>query len=67
MDSGAVGLPSACCALQIALLMIDEVHLLGEVGRGSALEAGCVCRLKAIAAFPEMAQVGPARCHAWQL
>jgi superfamily II helicase len=47
-----------CCLLQIALVLVDEVHLLNEAGRGSALEAGCICRLKAIAALPEMAQVG---------
>jgi hypothetical protein len=43
---------------QIALVLVDEVHLLNEAGRGSALEAGCICRLKAIAALPEMAKVG---------
>jgi superfamily II helicase len=47
-----------CCVLQIALVLVDEVHLLNEAGRGSALEAGCICRLKAIAALPEMAKVG---------
>lgn len=36
-------------------MLIDEVHLLNEAGRGSALEAGCVCRIKAVAAFPQMA------------
>jgi hypothetical protein len=44
-------------ALQISLVLVDEVHLLSEAGRGSSLEAGCVCRIKALAALPEMAQV----------
>lgn len=42
--------------LQIGLVLLDEVHLLNESGRGSSLEAGCVCRIKAVAAFPQMAQ-----------
>ncbi|WIA13166.1 hypothetical protein OEZ85_006758 [Tetradesmus obliquus] len=42
--------------VEIALVLVDEVHLLNEAGRGSALEAGCICRLKAIAALPEMAK-----------
>lgn len=44
------------CVLQIRLVLLDEVHLLNEPGRGSSLEAGCVCRIKALAAFPEMAK-----------
>lgn len=42
--------------MQIGLVLLDEVHLLNESGRGSSLEAGCVCRIKAVAAFPEMAK-----------
>jgi ATP-dependent DNA helicase HFM1/MER3 len=45
-----------CFVLQIGLVLLDEVHLLNESGRGSSLEAGCVCRIKALAAFPEMAK-----------
>lgn len=54
--------------LQIALVLVDEVHLLNEAGRGSSLEAGCICRLKAIAALPDMAKVGaqPASLS-WQI
>lgn len=44
---------SSLC-LQIGLVLLDEVHLLNESGRGSSLEAGCVCRIKAVAALPEM-------------
>lgn len=44
-------------AMQIALVLIDEVHLLNEAGRGSSLEAGCICRLKALATSKELAQV----------
>ncbi|KAF8067393.1 MER3 [Scenedesmus sp. PABB004] len=50
-ERGAMGF----CA-DICLVLIDEVHLLNEAGRGSALEAGCVCRIKALAALPELAQ-----------
>lgn len=42
---------------QIALVLIDEVHLLSE-GRGSCLEAGVVSRIKLVACKPEMAGVG---------
>lgn len=40
-------MPASC--LQIGLVLLDEVHLLR-----SSLEAGCVCRIKAVAALPEM-------------
>lgn len=40
---------------QIALLLIDEVHLLNE-DRGATLEAGIVSRIKIIASLPEMCQ-----------
>ncbi|KAG7669274.1 putative DExH-box ATP-dependent RNA helicase DExH17 [Nannochloris sp. 'desiccata'] len=39
---------------EIALVLIDEVHLLSE-GRGSCLEAGVVSRIKLVACKPEMA------------
>ncbi len=42
---------------EVALVMLDEVHLLGEQGRGSALEAGVVSRIKMISRLPDMAQV----------
>jgi hypothetical protein len=41
----------------VSLVLIDEVHLLGEADRGSSLEAGVVSRIKSVAAFPEMKQV----------
>jgi hypothetical protein len=48
-------IPCMCApCLQIGLVLLDEVHLLNESGRGSSLEAGCVCRIKAVAALPEM-------------
>jgi ATP-dependent DNA helicase HFM1/MER3 len=37
----------------VALLLVDEVHLLCE-DRGPALEAGVVCRLKALGCLPQM-------------
>lgn len=50
-------LPAGLCpCVQIGLVLLDEVHLLNESGRGSSLEAGCVCRIKAVAAFPEMSK-----------
>ncbi len=39
-------------------MLIDEVHLLNETGRGSALEAGVVCRIKMVGRLKEMQQVG---------
>ncbi|GBF89417.1 ATP-dependent DNA helicase-like protein [Raphidocelis subcapitata] len=39
----------------ISLVLVDEVHLLHEPGRGASLEAGVVCRLKLLAGLPEMA------------
>lgn len=41
--------------MQIALVLIDEVHLLNE-SRGSALEAGAVGRIKLVSRKQEMAQ-----------
>ena len=41
---------------QVALLLIDEVHLLND-SRGAALEAGVVSRIKMIGALPSMSQV----------
>ncbi len=41
---------------QIALVLIDEVHLLNE-SRGAALEAGCVSRIRMVSQLPEMKQV----------
>eukprot|EP00775_Hariotina_reticulata_P011878 gene11878-12022_t len=41
---------------EIGLVLIDEIHLLGDAGRGSFLEAGCICRMKALAASEGMAQ-----------
>lgn len=48
---------SVTACLQIALVLIDEVHLLNESGRGSSLEAGTVCRMKMVSKFPQMAGV----------
>jgi hypothetical protein len=47
---------------QVALVLIDEVHLLNERGRGAALEAGVVCRIKMVSQFPEMAGVSARAC-----
>lgn len=41
--------------LQIALVLIDEVHLLNE-SRGAALEAGCISRIRMVSQLPEMKQ-----------
>lgn len=38
----------------VRLLLVDEVHLLAE-SRGAVLEAGVVCRLKALSGLPQMA------------
>lgn len=46
-------------------MLIDEVHLLSEPGRGAALEAGCVCRIKMLARLPEMAGVR-FLCNPWE-
>jgi hypothetical protein len=53
---GATGAPAAALP-QMALVLIDEVHLLNESGRGSALEAGVVCRIKMVGRLKEMQQV----------
>lgn len=42
--------------MQVALVLIDEVHLLNE-SRGAALEAGVVSRIKMIGALPSMSEV----------
>jgi replicative superfamily II helicase len=42
----------------VALVLIDEVHLLNESGRGAALEAGVVCRIKMVGRLKEMQQLG---------
>jgi replicative superfamily II helicase len=41
--------------VQIALVLIDEVHLLNE-SRGAALEAGCISRIRMVSQLPEMSQ-----------
>ena len=43
-------------AMQVALVLVDEVHLLNE-SRGPALEAGVVSRIKMIGTLPSMSQV----------
>ena len=43
-------------AWQIALVLVDEVHLLSE-SRGSALEAGVIGRIKLVSQKPEMQEV----------
>lgn len=48
---------------QMSLVLIDEVHLLHEAGRGASLEAGTVCRIKMLAGLPEMAGVRGPDCH----
>ena len=42
--------------MQVALVLIDEVHLLNE-SRGAALEAGVVSRIKMIRSLPSMSEV----------
>ena len=42
--------------VQVALVLIDEVHLLNE-SRGAALEAGVVSRIKMIGALHSMSEV----------
>lgn len=42
--------------VQIGLVLIDEVHLLGE-NRGAALEAGCISRIRVVAQAHGMQQV----------
>lgn len=42
---------------QIALVLIDEVHLLNEPERGAALEAGVVSRIRMVARFSQMSEV----------
>jgi hypothetical protein len=46
--------------LQTSLVLLDEVHLLNEAGRGSSLEAGTVCRIKMVSQIPELTKV---RCR----
>ena len=64
VSSLAVGIclyQSECrCMLctQVALVLIDEVHLLNE-SRGAALEAGVISRIKMIGALPSMSEVVP--------
>jgi replicative superfamily II helicase len=47
--------------LQIALVLIDEVHLLNE-SRGAALEAGCISRIRMVSQLPEMKEVHGSWC-----
>jgi hypothetical protein len=46
---------------QIALVLIDEVHLLNE-NRGSSLEAGVISRIKMVSQLREMREVRRAAC-----
>ena len=48
---------------QVALVLIDECHFLNE-NRGSALEAGAICRIKMIAGAASMEQVCMATSYA---
>lgn len=52
----AAGHDFAGDGMQVALVLIDEVHLLNEE-RGSALEAGCVGRIKMVSGLREMKSV----------
>ncbi|KAG2449576.1 hypothetical protein HYH02_005109 [Chlamydomonas schloesseri] len=47
---------SAAFLSDISLVLIDEVHLLNETERGSALEAGVVSRFAMLATFPQLQQ-----------
>lgn len=60
-------IPCCCChsptyaelfllPFQIALVLLDEVHLLNE-SRGSVLEAGVVSRIKMVSQLREMREV----------
>lgn len=42
--------------MQIACVLIDEVHLLSE-NRGAALEAGAICRIKMVSKYHDLHQV----------
>lgn len=53
--------------LQLGLILLDEVHLLNEAGRGSSLESGCVGRIKAVARMPELVEVGKPCCNVAQV
>ena len=48
--------PEDGSGVQIALVLIDEVHLLSEA-RGAVLEAGCISRIRIVGQLPEMIQV----------
>lgn len=50
--------------VQVALLLIDEVHLLND-SRGAALEAGVVSRIKLVSKLPSMQAVRLSPC-AWE-
>jgi replicative superfamily II helicase len=47
---------TALISFQVALVLIDEVHLLNE-SRGAALEAGVVSRIRMISALTAMQEV----------
>lgn len=48
--------------MQIACVLIDEVHLLSE-NRGAALEAGAICRIKMVSKYHDLHQVqSPGPC-----
>lgn len=49
---------SVLWCMQVALVLIDEVHLLNE-SRGASLEGGVISRIKMIGALPSMAEVLP--------
>ena len=54
-----------CCPAQVALLLIDEVHLLNE-SRGAALEAGVVSRVRMISSLPSVQMVRGRTFHAYK-